>query len=89
MTSSETPDRPDVDRTPPAGYEWPGADAVADVVDPLFWLTPEPGWSGTTARFMVMCADDDGEKILAQRCYSKYGVMIVDALRRAVQEGTA
>jgi hypothetical protein len=83
MTATESPRNAYVDREPPAGYKWPGADTIADALGQLYWLATQPDWDGATPLFVVMCSDSNGQKILAERCYRKYGVEIVDALRQA------
>lgn len=71
------------DRAVPAGYEWPGADAL-QTSRPQYWLSEQAGWSGATPLFMVQYAEPGKQGILAERCYRWAGVQIVDALRAAV-----
>jgi hypothetical protein len=77
LVSDQTPEQR---RKVPDGYAWPGADAVADATEPLYWLAWDED-SGATPRFTVIAAMPEGQHIAAQGCYLQWGVRIVDALR--------
>ena len=66
------------DRNVPAGYEWPGMDTGHATV---YYLSEQANWDGATPLFMVHKQWPGGQTIIAERCYRKYGVEIVDALR--------
>jgi hypothetical protein len=65
-------------RTPPVGYEWPG---VSDAPDTHYYLEPQANYDGATPQYMVMCMEPGVIRILAERCFLKDAVLIVDALR--------
>lgn len=65
-------------RLPPAGYGWPGSGIEGY---PQFWLEPQPCRDGKTPLFMIVGAWPDRQSVMAERCYARYGVQIVDALR--------
>lgn len=65
------------ERTPPAGYE-PLEPAPCHA---YFYLQEQMDYDGVTPLYMVMQADSEGKRILAERCLPPDGMVIVDALR--------
>lgn len=68
----------------PDDYAWPGGEAIAASTEPLFWISPDPKRSATPL-FMV-CGTDDrfgggGISIIAEKCYLRWAIRIVDGLR--------
>jgi hypothetical protein len=61
----------------PIGYEWPG---MVEDTHARYYLEPEAAHRATPL-FMVMKMDGEGIHTLAQRCYLRDAVNIVDALR--------
>jgi hypothetical protein len=65
-------------RTPPVGYEWPG---MSDSPYAHYYLEPQAAYDGATPQFMVMVMEPGMVRILAEKCFLKDAVLIVDALR--------
>ncbi len=72
---------PDIDRTVPAGYEWPGMETGDRTV---YYMSEQLDWQGATPLFVIGKQWPGGQTIIAEGCYRIYAVEIVDALRKSV-----
>lgn len=57
-----------------------GLDELSSEERPYCWLAEQPD-CGATQLYMVCMSWGWGQTILAEKCYAKYGKLIVDALR--------
>lgn len=67
----------------PEDYAWPGGEAIASTEDPIFWISPDPKRSATPL-FLVCGVDHElsgGISIIAEKCYLRWAMRIVDGLR--------
>ena len=71
----------------PEGYAWPGGEVIASPEDPIFWISPDPKASAT--QLFLVCGTDHelggGISIIAEKCYLKWAVRIVNGLRLLIE----